>query len=431
MREDIKERIEMIQRGEVPEGYIKTKLGIVPKEWEESRLDKKFKRIDRKNVEGNSNVLTISAQYGLISQETFFNKSIASEDKSNYYLLEKGEFAYNKSYSTGYPFGAIKQLEYYEKGIVSPLYICFSKKDEDINTMYYSYYFESGRLNKEIQAFAQEGARNHGLLNIGINDFFAVRLCIASKKEQEKIVDILDMFERKVYLNQRLILEKQKQQKWFLQNYLTGKKRIREYSKEWKVVKLSDVLVEMKIKNENQEFKICSVAVQKGVVNQEEHLGRSYAASDTSNYSVVSFGDIVYTKSPTGDFPYGIIKQSMILENVAVSPLYGVFKPRNNNIGYIIYSFFQNKSNVYNFLHPIVHKGAKNTINISNETFLAQKLLLPMDIEEQSDMANFLSQMSKEIELLQQDLEQIKLEKKAMMQLLLTGIIRVDQKGDE
>jgi type I restriction enzyme S subunit len=421
----------MIQKGEVPEGYKKTKLGIAPKEWEESRLEKKFKRVDRKNVEGNSNVLTISAQYGLISQETFFNKSVASEDKSNYYLLEKGEFAYNKSYSNGYPYGAIKQLEYYEKGIVSPLYICFSKKDENVNIRYYSYYFESGRLNKEIQAFAQEGARNHGLLNIGISDFFAVRLCSALKEEQEKIVDILDIFEKKVYLNRKLLLEKQKQQKWFLQNYLTGKKRIRKYINEWEEVSLSDVLIEMKIKNENQEFKICSVAVQKGVINQEEHLGRSYAASDTSNYSVVSFGDIVYTKSPTGDFPYGIIKQSMILENVAVSPLYGVFKPQNNNLGYIIYSFFQSKNNVYNFLHPIVQKGAKNTINISNETFLSQKLILPMDIEEQSELANFLSQMNKEIELLQQQLEQIKLEKKAMMQLLLSGAVRVNQKGGE
>ena len=89
MNQKIKTRIEQIGRGEVPEGYKKTKVGIVPKDWEETRFKKMFSRLMRKNKEGNDNVLTISAQYGLISQSDFFNKSIASEDKSNYFLLHK------------------------------------------------------------------------------------------------------------------------------------------------------------------------------------------------------------------------------------------------------------------------------------------------------------------------------------------------------
>lgn len=118
MTPEIKQRIEQIRRGEVPEGYKKTKVGIVPEEWEETRFRNMFSRVTRKNKEGNDNVLTISAQYGLISQRDFFNKDIASEDKSNYYLLKNGEFAYNKSYSNGYPFGALKRLDMYDKGIV-------------------------------------------------------------------------------------------------------------------------------------------------------------------------------------------------------------------------------------------------------------------------------------------------------------------------
>lgn len=118
MTPKIKQRIEQIRRGEVPEGYKKTKVGIVPEEWEETRFRNMFSRVTRKNKEGNDNVLTISAQYGLISQRDFFNKDIASEDKSNYYLLKNGEFAYNKSYSNGYPFGALKRLDMYDKGIV-------------------------------------------------------------------------------------------------------------------------------------------------------------------------------------------------------------------------------------------------------------------------------------------------------------------------
>ena len=97
MKPEIKQRIEQIKAGQVPDGYKKTKIGVVPKEWEETRFKKMFSRLNRKNYENNDNVLTISAQYGLISQSEFFNKNIASEDKSNYFLLHKGEYAYNKS----------------------------------------------------------------------------------------------------------------------------------------------------------------------------------------------------------------------------------------------------------------------------------------------------------------------------------------------
>ena len=95
MTPEIKQRIEQIRRGEVPDGYKKTKVGIVPCEWQEIRFKNMFSRITRTNKENNDNVLTISAQYGLINQRDFFNKDIASDDKSNYYLLEHGDFAYN------------------------------------------------------------------------------------------------------------------------------------------------------------------------------------------------------------------------------------------------------------------------------------------------------------------------------------------------
>lgn len=111
---------------QIPEGY-KLEYGyVIPKEWKIVRFDKCFHRLTQKNAENNQNVLTISAQQGLISQLDYYNTLYASEDKTGYFLLQKGDFAYNKSYSTDYAYGAIKQLEKYEKGIVSPLYICFS-----------------------------------------------------------------------------------------------------------------------------------------------------------------------------------------------------------------------------------------------------------------------------------------------------------------
>ena len=425
MNPTIKARIESIRRGEVPEGYKRTKIGIVPNEWGEERLKHYFKRLTRKNSEKNQNVLTISAQYGLISQEDFFNKSVASEDKSNYFLLKKGDFAYNKSYSNGYPYGAIKRLDYYEKGIVSPLYICLESLQENTSD-YFAQYFEAGLLNKEIHAVAQEGARNHGLLNIAVEDFFNTRVVVPKVPEQEKIAEILAGQDRVIALKEKLLAEKQKQKKYLMQQLLTGKKRLPGFSGEWRIVKLKEVLRERDEKNVDQNLEICSVAVQKGVVNQIEHLGRSFAASDTSNYNMVLFGDIVYTKSPTGEFPFGIIKQSQ-LDKVAVSPLYGVFKPITYALGYILHCYFEIPINTNNYLNSIIQKGAKNTINISNTTFLSNKLLLPMDEKEQTAIAEILSTADNEIELLKKDIEQEKLKKKSLMQLLLTGIVRVDE----
>ena len=166
--------------------------------WEEKKLGDIFDRVIDKNKENNTNILTISAQYGLISQTDFFNKSIAGKDLSKYYLLKKDDFAYNKSYSNGYPFGAIKKLKKYEKGVVSTLYICFRLKDKTNDVNFFEQFFETKKIDKVIQNIAQEGARNHGLLNISISDFFDINLFIPCLEEQKKIADLLSSIDNKI-----------------------------------------------------------------------------------------------------------------------------------------------------------------------------------------------------------------------------------------
>src|SRR5690606_14918500 len=144
-------------------------------EWIMYKLSDISERIIQKNSEGTQNVLTISAQFGLISQLEFFNKSVSAKDVSGYYLLKQNDFAYNKSYSNGYPMGAIKRLKRYEKGIVSTLYICF-RLNQNASVDFIEQYFESGIQNAEIEKIAQEGARNHGLLNVGVSDFFNIEV---------------------------------------------------------------------------------------------------------------------------------------------------------------------------------------------------------------------------------------------------------------
>ena len=173
-------------------------------EWEEKKLGEVSERVTRKNKENNLNVLTISAQLGLVSQLEYFNKSVSAKNVTNYYLLERNEFAYNKSYSNGYPMGAIKKLSKYDKGVVSTLYICF-KFNQEVSLDFMEHYFEFGKQNNELEKVAQEGARDHGLLNIGVNDFFNIQLELPSIKEQQKIADFLSSIDVKIEnVNQQL-----------------------------------------------------------------------------------------------------------------------------------------------------------------------------------------------------------------------------------
>ena len=174
-------------------------------EWNKYKLNNIVTRIIRKNKNNESNLpLTISAQYGLVDQITFFNKNVSSSDLSNYYLLYNGEFAYNKSYSNGYPWGTVKKLKLYDKGVLSSLYICFSI-NQNMNSDFLEHYFESTKWYYQISQIAVEGARNHGLLNIAVDDFFNTKHYFPNIKEQEKIANFLNLLDKKIELQQRKI----------------------------------------------------------------------------------------------------------------------------------------------------------------------------------------------------------------------------------
>lgn len=243
--------------------------------------------------------------------------------------------------------------------------------------------------------------------------------------EQQKIAAILSTQDKVIELKEKLLVQKQQQKKYLMQQLLTGKLRLPDVNGEWTSVKLKELLIERNEKNAEQNHRICSVAVSKGVVDQIEHLGRSYAAADTSNYGVAHYGDIIYTKSPTGDFSLGIIKQNRMRENVAISPLYGIYKPISFSTGYLLNIYFESTINAKNYLTPIVQKGAKNTIAISNSAFLENKIFFPMDEATQSRIAKVFELTDHEIDLLHKSIEAEKQKKKALMQLLLTGKVSV------
>ena len=180
-------------------------------EWEIVKLSSIAKRITRKNSQLESTLpLTISAAEGLIEQTAFFNNVVASSNVSGYYLLKKGEFAYNKSYSNGYPFGAVKRLNKYEMGVLSTLYIVFSV-DESVSSDYIVHFFDTSLWHKEVAMRAAEGARNHGLLNIGAEDFLDIDIFLPKDiSEQQQIASFFTSLDKQISL-QEARLEKLKQ----------------------------------------------------------------------------------------------------------------------------------------------------------------------------------------------------------------------------
>lgn len=186
--------------------------------WEQRKLCQITTRVTRKNGGQSDLPLTISAQDGLVDQRKYFNRQVASRDMSNYYLIKKGEFAYNKSYSEGYPFGAVKRLDYYDIGALSTLYILFEITDNNISSDFIVSYYMTHLWYKEISKRAAEGARNHGLLNISTEDFFDSDLNIPNSiEEQVKIGNFIKQLDKFITLHQRKLDHLQLQKKALLQ----------------------------------------------------------------------------------------------------------------------------------------------------------------------------------------------------------------------
>lgn len=404
MTPEIKQRIEQIKNSEIPKGYKHSKVGIIPEDWEVLRLKDKFDRLSRKNAEGNTNVLTISAQYGLINQEEFFKKEIASDDKSNYYLLHRGEFAYNKSYSNGYPFGAIKRLSRYDKGVVSPLYICFSANNNNACPEYYEQYFEAGRLNHEIQAYAQEGARNHGLLNISVIDFFNSKIIVPPIAEQKRIAKILSAQDKAIECYEKKIEQLKRMKKYYLQSMFpkrgetVPKIRFNGFTDPWEQRKVSE---------------ITSVAPFKQYLSE---------AKDDGEYEVIQQGDKPILGYANGS-PFMEYEKTTLFGDHTLS-LYKTKSPffvASDGLK-ILYSDGMDGYFYYYLLEKYKpeSEGYKRHFTILK----GSECSFPKLKDEQEKIGKCFNGLDNLITLHQRKLEEEKKKKKALQQLLLTGVIR-------
>lgn len=390
-------------------------------EWEEYPLGQVFSRITRRNSLNNQNVLTISAQYGLINQYDYFNKNVAAIDVSNYYYISKHDFAYNKSKSQGYPYGAIKPLKLYEDGVVSPLYICFRVNDEkSFVNAFFEYYFESVLIHKEINKISQEGARNHGLLNISTKDFFdKITLHIPSYLEQQKIANCLSSLDNYIDATKRKLNLLKEHKKGLMQKLFPAKGktlpelRFPEFQNEgeW-IYEHGDILYESIVnKKHKSDLPILAITQENGAIPRDK-INYRVVVEDKSieGYKVVEVGDfIISLRSFQGGIEYSRYKG-------LCSPAYIVLRKIHSKI---CDDFYRHYFKSFQYIQELNRnlEGIRDGKMISYKQFADIKLPYP-SYEEQCKIAKVLSSINDVIQTHIDKISTLELHKNGLMQQL-------------
>ena len=369
-------------------------------EWEKHTLSEylEFKNglnPDAKRI-GNGlpfiSVMDILAE-GVIRYDNIRGKVDATEKEIEYFGVKNGDILFQRSSETLEDVGRAN-VYMDDRTAIYGGFVIRGRKIGNYDPLFFKYLLATPLARKRTRRMGA-GAQH---FNIGQEGLSKISLYFPSIEEQRKIAGFLSLIDERI-ATQNKIIEKLES---LIKGIIYQTKSIGLAHNTWQKTELKKVLQERNEKNANG-YDVCSVSVTQGVVNQIEYLGRSFAAKDTLHYNVVKYGDIVYTKSPTGDFPYGIVKRSNIKCDVAVSPLYGVYKPVNDYVGIILHFYFMQSNNAINYLHPLIQKGAKNTINITNGRFLENTIPLPKKEEETKCLAWVLTSIQNKI-ILEQDL---------------------------
>ena len=392
--------------------------------WEQRKLSDMVERVTRKNENRESELpLTISAQYGLIDQNEFFDKRIASRDVSGYYLLKKGEFAYNKSTSSDAPWGAVKRLDRYEMGVLSTLYIVFALKENgNIDSNFLVSYYDTDCWHKGVQAIAAEGARNHGLLNITPADYFETVLTVPSDvKEQHQIGSFFAKLDTLITLHQRKYdkltkVKKAMLEKMFPKNgSLYPEIRFKGFTDAWEQRELGEVVKEVTRNDPTSEAPIMMITANNGFIEQSERYAFNNAGESLKKYILLEKGELAYNHGASKLRPYGSCFALTTAENARIPFVYHCFSVENQNAEFM--SIELNSSEIENQLRKIVSSGARmdGLLNISFDEYSSVSVVLP-SIEEQDRIAGFLRNLDRLITLHQRKLEKLKNIKKACLE---------------
>ena len=297
--------------------------------WEKKTLGDIVERVTRKNRDNQTDVpLTISSLDGLVDQRDYFKKTVASKDMSGYFLLQNGEFAYNKSYSVGFDYGSIKRLDRYPCGALSTLYICFGlKPNVDIDSDYLTHYFDSQKWNSEVAAICAEGARNHGLLNVSTSDFFDINIMSPSLPEQRKISDFLSAVDAVIAAQQAEVDAWEQRKKGVMQKLFSQEVRFKaddgsEFP-DWEEKALGEIVQEYREYCEKDGTYEHVSLTKDGVVPKTERYDRDYLVRHADKkYRVTHMNDICYNPA---NLKFGVICRNTYGDGI-FSPIYITYR---------------------------------------------------------------------------------------------------------
>ena len=413
MTPEIKQRIEQIRRGEMPERYVKTALGLAPANWKRYTFGDIY--TERKEPgDEKLPLLMVSIHSGVSDGEVDaaeLPKQVKRiEDKSQYKKAVSGDLVFNMMRAWQGAIGTVRTT-----GMVSPAYIVAEPNDK-VNPLFMDYYSRTPQMINQI------GRQSYGVTDFRKRlywDSFAPIGCILPPiEEQQKIATILTTQDKVIELKEKRLAEKQRQKKYLMQQLLTGKKRLPGFNGAWKTDCLGKLFFERKETN-CENIEMLAITGTQGIIPRKELDLKDNSSEDKSKYLRACVGDIGYN---TMRMWQGVSAYSNY-EGI-VSPAYTILKPSSSiNAKYFAYLF---KMSEIVFLFYRFSQGlVDDTRNLKYENFKKIKVCYPPDMKEQAAIAEVLSAADREIELLQQDIEQEKQKKKALMQLLLTGIVRV------
>lgn len=369
-------------------------------EWKEKKLGEISNRVKRKNSNLESTKpLTISGQLGLIDQVEYFSKSVSSKNLEGYTLLKKGEFAYNKSYSKGYPLGAIKQLTRYEQGVLSSLYICFDFGNI-VLADFMKNYFESSKWHKEVSNIAVEGARNHGLLNIPVSDFFNIKLHITDDEEQEKIGTFFNKLDRQIKLEEKKLELLEQQKRGYMQKIFSQELRFKdengnEYPK-WEETTIEKTTKYSSSKKSSNQYTESNDSEGYPVYDAIQEIGKDLQYDMKEPYiSILKDGA-------------GVGRLNLRAGQSSVIGTMGYLQPNNVDLQFLYY-----KMNMLNFKKYVI---GSTIPHLYYKDYSKEKIQIPSSFEEQKKIGHFILNIDKMIEIKTFKIDYLKQRKQGLLQ---------------
>lgn len=415
MTPEVKQRIEQIQQGIVPKGYVKDKDGIYPRDWASKKIGQWLKLAERPIVlqdEEEYQLVTVRRGFGGVdSRGSFLGKNVLVK---NYFIVKTGDFIISKRQIAHGACGIVPPE--LDGAVVSNEYNVFLPQD-GTNIQMFNLMMQLPHY-KRLFYLMSDGVHIEKLL-FKTQDWMKRTLAMPLLKEQKKIAEILATQDKVIELKEKLLAEKRQQKKYLIQQLLTGKKRLHGFHGEWKREKLGKLFAE---RNETQcaHLELLAITGTQGVIPRSKLDLKDNSSEDKSKYLHICVGDIGYN---TMRMWQGVSAYSNY-EGI-VSPAYTILKPKGKvNAKYFSY-LFKLPEVVFTFFR--FSQGlVDDTRNLKYKNFKTICVTYPEDIQEQNVIASILEKADQEIDLLCQAIEQEKKKKKALMQLLLTGIVRVD-----